>query len=98
MPALHVGGVATSAVEVVVGVRWFGMKIGDQTVPVAYYFCIEERDGLPILLDGKFDGRVICVNIVYKFYQFFPRPVSRRQICRLFMYLHQMIGFTLCVD
>ena len=65
------GGMTTSAVEVLVGVRWFGMKISNQIVPVACYFCIKEHDGLPRPLTGKFDGHMIHINVVYKFGQFF---------------------------
>ena len=66
--SLAQGGVATLAVEVLMGVPWFGMKISDQTVPIAYYFSIKERDRLPGPLSSKFDGCMICVYIIYEFY------------------------------
>ena len=45
-------------------VRWFGTKISDQTVPVAYYCGIKERDELPGPFGGKFDGYMICIDII----------------------------------
>ena len=57
---LAVGRVANSAMEVLVVVRWFGMKINDQTVPVAYCFSVEERDGLLGPVGGKIDSCMMC--------------------------------------
>ena len=68
------------------GVHWFGMKISDQTVPLVYYFSIKECDKLPGPLGGKFDGCMVCVDIIYEFYQFFfiVCPDSK---CVVYMYV-----------
>ena len=50
------------------GVRRYGIKVGDQTVPFACYFGVEEPDGLPGPLGGKFDGTMISIYIIYEFY------------------------------
>ena len=47
---------ATSTVEVLISVCWFGMKISDQMFPVSYYFCVKERDRLPRQFDGELDS------------------------------------------
>ena len=60
---------ATSAMEVLMGVHRFGVKVSDQMAPVTCYFGVKERDGLPGPLGGKFDGTVICIVIIYEFYQ-----------------------------
>ena len=96
MPVLVVGGVATSAVEVMVGVLWFDMKISEQTASVAYYFCIEERDRLLRPLSGKFDGYVICFDIVYEFYQISLLCVQTANTCcqcaSTKWYFHVLVG------
>ena len=72
---------------------WFGMKISDQTVPVTCYFSVKERDGLPGPLGGKFDGSVICIDIVYDINLSSPCVQTANMSS---MYLHQMVG--LCVN
>ena len=60
---------ATLTVEVLIGVCWFGMKISDQTVPVSYYFCVEECDRLPRPFSDELDSWMVCVDFFQKFDQ-----------------------------
>ena len=49
---------ATTMVEVLLGVSRLGLEISDQAVPAVYHCGIQERYGLPRALSREFDGRM----------------------------------------
>ena len=53
------------------GVRGLGVQISNQAVPIAYYFRIQERNGLPRPLRGELDGRMEGIYFIKEDHQAF---------------------------
>ena len=68
---LAVGRMAAAAVKVLMSVHGLGMEVSNQAVPISYYFCIEERHGLPKPLGSEIDGRMEGIYFIEEVHPIF---------------------------